>query len=126
MKKLIQTAVSSSKAKLRPYGSEFQQRYPKLYRLISVLKDGSTRFTKETILYFKIKYRLWKDPNYLNSMTWNQVETYKQVNLRLRNFFLFSPELTNHKQIPRDWKKVAPVMIISAFPFLNYIVLPIA
>lgn len=29
-------------------------------------------------------------------------------------------------KIPRDWKKVAPVLLISSLPLLNYIVLPIA
>ncbi|CAF0784682.1 unnamed protein product [Brachionus calyciflorus] len=106
MKTLITNIVSSSKTSLKPYGSKLQQRYPKLYRFISVLKNGTSRFTKETFLFLNLKYKLWRNPNLIDQLTWKEVETYRQI--------------------PRDWKKVAPVMVVSSFPFLNYIILPIA
>ncbi|RNA32095.1 LETM1 domain-containing 1 [Brachionus plicatilis] len=106
MKALISNIVSSPRVKLKPYGSKLQQRYPKIYRLFSVLRNGTVRFSKETFTFFNLKFQLWKNPHLIEQLSWKEVETYRQV--------------------PRDWKKVAPVMLVSSFPVLNYIVLPIA
>ena len=79
MRNLIHTVVSSSKITLKPYGSKFQQRYPKLFRLVSVLKNGTSRFTKETFLFLNLKFKLWKNPDLIEKLSWKEVETYRQV-----------------------------------------------
>lgn len=35
-------------------------------------------------------------------------------------------EMELHNQMPKDMMKVAPVLLISALPFANYVVFPIA
>lgn len=79
MKSLISNIVGSPTVKLKPYGSKFQQRYPKLYRLISVLRNGTTRFTKETFNFLNLKFKTWKNPDLIDELSWKEVEVYRQV-----------------------------------------------
>lgn len=90
---------------LSSFESKFQKQYPKAHRLFSILRDGSSRFGKETLLYLKLKKNT-QDPKFVESMKWNEINIVRET--------------------PRDWKAVAPVMIIASFPFLNYIILPLA
>lgn len=55
------------------------------------------------------------------------VKVYKIVNtstLHLRA--LTRKELELYHQLPKDMKKVAPVFLISALPFANYVIFPVA
>lgn len=91
---------------LRTAQNSFQDRFPKTYKLFSILKDGTKRFGAETLLFTRHKNNLAKNPRYVQSMTWKDVNIYREL--------------------PRDWKAVAPVMIIASIPFMNYIILPLA
>lgn len=87
MNNLISGIFKSPRVKFKPYGSKFQQRYPKIYRLISVLRNGTIRFTQETFTFLNLKFKMWKNPNLIEHLTWKQVEIYRQVIILYQLFF---------------------------------------
>lgn len=86
--------------------SSFEKRFPKAYKLFTILSQGTRRFGSETYQFLSIKNNLLRNPRYVESMS------YKDVNI--------------YRELPRDWKSVSPVMIIASIPLMNYIILPLA
>jgi hypothetical protein len=86
--------------------NSIRARYPNAYRNFMQIKNGSNRFVLETISFTKTKFYLARDEKHIQKMTWKEIEIYRQL--------------------PRDWRKVFPVTAIAAFPFLNYVILPLA
>ncbi len=86
----------------------FADRFPKAFKVYYILKSGTRRFAQETKTFASVKSSLSrKDPvQVVNALKWDEVNIYREI--------------------PRDWKVVAPVMVIASFPFLNYIILPLA
>lgn len=113
MKNLIFPRKFSPASTARPRASLLFRSFPKLYKIFSSFKNGFSLFTRQTLIFMKMKLKLKILTNnetsfnkYLHDMTWKDVEIYRQI--------------------PRDWKKVAPVMLISALPLVNYAILPVA
>ncbi len=79
MSPFFKNIVASMRSTLKPYGAKFQNRYPRTYRLYITLKKGSSQFTKETFYFFKIKFRMIKNSNYVETMSLNDVLIYRQV-----------------------------------------------
>lgn len=79
MKNLVSEIFKSPRIKLKPYGSKFQQRYPKIYRLVSVLRNGTIQFTRETFTFLNLKFKMFKNPHLIEQLSWKEVEIYRQV-----------------------------------------------
>ena len=90
------------------FEKSFAERFPKAFKVYYILKTGTRRFVEETKTFAAVKRSLSrKDPvQVVSDLKWNEVNIYREI--------------------PRDWKAVAPVMIIASFPFMNYIILPMA
>lgn len=86
--------------------NSFEKRFPKTYRLFTLLSRGTRRFGSETMQFLRTRNSIISNPRYVESMSWKDVNIYREL--------------------PRDWKSVSPVMIIAALPFMNYIILPLA
>ena len=78
--------VSLSRS-MKPHLSKFRNKYPRTYRLYLTLKKGTNQFTKETILFLKIKYQMARNPNFTEAMSLNDVHVYRQV--KTFTFILF-------------------------------------
>lgn len=88
------------------FENSLRSRFPRAFKIYTILKNGTQRFGNESLMFLRIMKQLMQNPKSLESLKWNEVNVYREL--------------------PRDWKKVAPVMLIASFPFLNYIVLPLA
>lgn len=107
LQKNVGKLLAKNKIVVNNFEKSFADRFPKAFKVYYILKTGSRRFAQETSLFLRIKKDLIRDPiKCADSLKWNEVNVYREI--------------------PRDWKAVAPVMIIAAFPFLNYIILPLA
>lgn len=88
------------------YNELFEKRFPAAYTVYRVFTVGVKDFYTDMKKYFKI-----------NSIM-NQSE--KGIKALTRK------ELEHWRQMPADMMKVAPVLLISALPFANYVVFPVA
>jgi hypothetical protein len=87
--------------------NRFQIKYPKLYKIYNAVKSGTSKLTKETFIYYKVKKSLNNNSNEdIKLLTWKDILIYNQI--------------------PKDWKKIGPVFILSVFPIMPYFILPIA
>lgn len=74
-----------------------------VYRVFMV---GVRDFYTDMKRYFKINAIINSSEKGIRALTRKEMETFQQV--------------------PKDMMKVAPVMLISALPFANYVVFPLA
>lgn len=104
----MKTSITSlsSFSSTKSIGEKFKKNYPKVYQQIYCLKNGTSRFFKESLTFLKLKYRLFRDRSDAENFTAKEIEIYRQV--------------------PRDWQRVGPTIVVASFPFLQYIILPIA
>ncbi len=86
----------------------FADRFPKAFKVYYILKTGSRRFAEETKTFVAVKRSLSSRDQLkaVSDLKWNDVNIYREI--------------------PKDWKAVAPVIIIASFPLLNYVILPLA
>lgn len=84
--------------------NKFQIKFPKLYKIYNAVKSGTSNLTKDTFVYYKVKKSLSNED--IKMLTWKEILTYNQI--------------------PKDWKKIGPVFILSVFPLMPYLILPIA
>uniref|UniRef100_A0A0L8HFH9 Reverse transcriptase domain-containing protein n=1 Tax=Octopus bimaculoides TaxID=37653 RepID=A0A0L8HFH9_OCTBM len=87
------------------YERFLEKRYPKVFEVYRMFKVGIRDFIADTRMYYNVTTELW---------------TGKSLNCFSRK------ELEIYKQYPKDVWKVSPTLIISALPFANYVVFPIA
>ncbi|GAB1610552.1 LETM1 domain-containing protein 1-like [Argonauta hians] len=87
------------------YERFLEKRYPKVFEVYQMFKIGIRDFIADTKMYYNVTTELWTGKS-LSCFTRKELETYKQY--------------------PKDVWKVSPTLIISALPFANYIVFPIA
>lgn len=85
--------------------SIIDKRYPKLFQLYQRIKTGTVLFTKESIVFYKVR-KSFKKTKTFDSFTWKEVQIYKQM--------------------PKHFLKITPVFIASIPPLMNYIVFAVA
>ncbi|KAJ8974215.1 hypothetical protein NQ317_018138, partial [Molorchus minor] len=93
---------------LRNYDKVLERSFPGAMRVYRVFADGIRDFMRDTKEYFKI-IRILNTPG-------------------LGNKFdkLLRREIELYIDMPKDMRKVAPVLLISALPFANYVIFPMA
>lgn len=92
---------------MRTYNEVMEKKFPGAMHVYRVFMDGIRDFYKDLKLYIKVVRTINTTPG--NS---------------LRTFPLTEIEL--YHQMPKDMMRVAPVLLISALPFANYVVFPLA
>lgn len=89
---------------LSNYNAEFERRFPAAYTVYRVFTVGVKDFYTDMKKYFKI----------------NSIKSERGIQALTRK------EIEHWKKMPADMMKVAPVLLISALPFANYVVFPVA
>lgn len=91
---------------LKKYEKLLESKFPGAMRVYKVFMEGTKDFFTDFKGFISIIRRLNTQGVNLHSLTLNELELYHQL--------------------PKDIRKVAPVLLISALPFANYVVFPIA
>lgn len=89
---------------LSNYDKVLEKNFPSAMHIYRVFMIGMKDFYGDMKMYFKI----------------NSIVNSKGLQALTRK------EMELHNQMPKDMMKVAPVLLISALPFANYVVFPIA
>lgn len=88
------------------YDKVLEKRFPAAMHVYRVFMVGVKDFYADMKKYFKI----------------NAIMNSSALGIRA----LTRKEMEMHMKIPKDMMKVAPVLLISALPFANYVVFPLA
>lgn len=88
------------------YDKVLKKRFPSAYTVYRVFSVGVKDFYNDMIKYFKINAIQNSTEKGLKALTRKEIELWKKM--------------------PGEMMKVAPVLLISALPFANYVVFPLA
>lgn len=88
------------------YDKIIEKRFPKAMHVYRVFMVGVKEFYVDMKRFMKVTKIANQSPDGLRALTRSEIECYYQT--------------------PKDMAKVAPTLIISALPFMNYIVFPLA
>ncbi|XP_055706750.1 LETM1 domain-containing protein 1 [Phlebotomus papatasi] len=91
---------------LQNYDKVLEKKFPAAMHVYRVFMVGIKDFYADTKKFLKITRIANTSPNGLKALTRKELELYYQM--------------------PRDMMKVAPVLLISALPFANYVIFPLA
>ncbi|KAG7313457.1 hypothetical protein JYU34_000582 [Plutella xylostella] len=90
---------------LSNYAKVLEQRFPSAMKMYRVFSVGIKDFYKDLKTYLSLRIRLARDQGFQN-MSRQELELYVKM--------------------PGDMLRIAPVLILSAIPFGNYIIFPLA
>lgn len=90
---------------LRSYEVFLEKKFPAAMRVYRVFMEGARDFFKDFKQYVRIVRKLYSDSN-LHSLTLQELEIYHQM--------------------PKDIRKVTPVLLLSTLPLVNYVIFPLA
>lgn len=88
------------------YDKILEKRFPAAMHVYRVFMVGVKDFFSDMKKYYKINTIMNSSERGLRALTRKEMEL--------------------HLQMPKDMMKVAPVLLISALPFANYVVFPLA
>lgn len=88
------------------YDKVLEKRFPAAMHVYRVFMVGVKDFFSDMKKYYKINTIMNSSEKGLRALTRKEMEL--------------------HHQMPKDMMKVAPVLLISALPFANYVVFPLA
>lgn len=91
---------------VKNYERAVEKKYPRAFKTYRVYMDGVASFYRDMVDYVKISTKLLGAPENLEKLTRHELEVYYQL--------------------PRDMRKVGPLLVVSAIPFAQYITMPIA
>lgn len=91
---------------LKNYDKILEKRFPGAMRVYRVFMDGVKDFIRDTKEYFMIIRILNTPGNNFSKLLRREIELYHQM--------------------PKDMRKVAPVLLLSTLPFAYYVILPLA
>lgn len=91
---------------VKNYDKVLEKKFPSAMHVYRVFLVGVKEFFNDMKRLVKITKIVYTHDNDLRCLTRKEIELYYQM--------------------PRDMKKVAPVLLISALPFANYVVFPLA
>jgi hypothetical protein len=89
---------------LQNYDKVLEKKFPAAIHIYRVFMIGMKEFYQDMKKFFKI----------------NSIVSNKGIQALTRK------EMELYQQVPKDILKVSPVLIISALPFANYVIFPIA
>lgn len=88
------------------YDKVLESKFPSAMHVYRVFLVGVKDFYNDMKKYLKVSRIHSNSPEGLRALTRKELELYLQL--------------------PKDMKKVAPVLLISALPFANYVIFPLA
>lgn len=86
------------------YDQVLEKKFPSAMKTYRDIKIGVKDFYMDMKMYFKI----------------NSIVSSKGIKALTRK------EMELYSQMPKDMLKVAPVLIVAALPFMNYVIFPLA
>ncbi|CAH1954152.1 unnamed protein product [Acanthoscelides obtectus] len=104
-KKIRVYAVNRYWEYLKNYDKILEKRFPAAMKVYRVFVDGVKEFMKDTKEYFRIVVILNKTNFDFSKLLRREIELYHQM--------------------PKDMRKVAPILLFSSLPFAFYILLPL-
>lgn len=104
--KLKEYALTSYMNYMQKYEKKLEKRFPSAMHIYRIFSDGIKSFYRDLKTFFRVRYILLGNEEELNVLTRREIELYHQM--------------------PKDMLKVAPVILLSALPFANYVVFPVA
>ncbi|CAG9788983.1 unnamed protein product [Diatraea saccharalis] len=90
---------------VKNYTNVLEARFPTAMRMYRVFSIGIKDFLKDLKKYISLRLRVTKDQGFMN-MSRQEIELYQKM--------------------PADMLRIAPVLILSAIPFGNYVIFPLA
>lgn len=90
---------------VKNYTSVIEARFPTAMHMYRVFSVGIKDFLRDLKMYISLRLKFTKDQSFSN-MTRQEIELYQKM--------------------PADMWRIAPVLILSAIPFGNYIIFPLA
>nr|CAH7738494.1 unnamed protein product [Callosobruchus chinensis] len=104
-KKIRVYAVNRYWEYLKNYDQILEKRFPEAMKVYRVFVDGVKEFVKDTKEYFRVVVILNKSNFNFTKLVRREIELYHQM--------------------PKDMRKVAPILLFSSLPFAFYIILPL-
>lgn len=90
---------------VKNYTKVLENRFPTAVKMYRVFSVGIKDFLKDLKTYISLRIRVTRDKGFSN-MTRQEIELFQKM--------------------PADMFQIAPVLILSAIPFGNYIIFPLA
>lgn len=90
---------------VKNYTQVFEQRFPSLAKIYRIFSIGIKDFLRDLKTYIKLRMKIAKNGGFSN-MSRQEIELYQKM--------------------PSDMLRIAPVLILSAIPFGNYVIFPLA
>lgn len=91
---------------LKNYERAVEKKYPRAFKVYRVYMDGVASFYRDMKDYMKISARTMGRPDHIMELTRRELEIIYQV--------------------PRDMRKIWPLLLVSAIPFAQYLTMPVA
>lgn len=91
---------------VKNYERAVEKKYPGAFKVYRVYMDGVANFYRDMKDYVKIGAKLLGTPENINQLTRRELEIYYQL--------------------PRDMRKVGPLLLVSSIPFAQYATMPVA
>lgn len=91
---------------IKNYDQIVAKKYPTAFKVYRVYMDGVKNFYNDMKNYLKIQGKLLGEPERIKQLTRKELEIYYHL--------------------PQDLIKVAPFIIISSFPLVQYLTMPLA
>jgi len=90
---------------IESYERVLEERFPKTFKIYRVFTIGAKDFYGDVVQYLQISKQLF-DGRRVHELTYNELMVYMRT--------------------PKDMARVGPVLLVSALPFANYVVFPLA
>lgn len=91
---------------VKNYERAVEKKYPGAFKVYRVYMDGVASFYRDMKDYVKISAKLLGRPENVTQLTRRELEIYYQL--------------------PRDIRKVGPLLLVSSIPFAQYLTMPVA
>ncbi|XP_077301909.1 LETM1 domain-containing protein 1 [Arctopsyche grandis] len=104
--KLRDFAMTRYMEYMKQYEQKLEKRFPSAMQVYRLFSEGIKSFYRDLKTFFRIRYILLGNEEDLSSLKRSDIELYNQM--------------------PKDMLKISPVLLLSALPFANYVVFPIA
>lgn len=91
---------------VKNYDKVLEKKFPGAMKVYRVFMDGVKFFGRDMVSFVKIRSSMVLDGKDISELSRQELELYYQV--------------------PRDMRKVAPILIVSSIPFAHYVTMPIA
>lgn len=91
---------------VKNYERMVEKKYPRAFKVYRVYMDGVASFYRDMKDYLKISTKLLGRPENILQLSRRELEIYYQL--------------------PKDMRKVGPLLLVSSIPFAQYLTMPVA